>query len=151
MLAKTLAFFASMFFFSSVLAQGLNEPSTSVFLKKEPAEKTIWYGGLVAKMIYFYGQACSNGEGDGCFNLAAIYDTGDESVKDKFKALKYYKQACETGHALACNTTGVLYAQGEGTETDLNIAQKYFDQSCKLQEAFGCKNLAIGSGYQRKN
>ena len=151
MLAKTLAFFASMFFFSSVLAQGLNEPSTSVFLKKEPAEKTIWYGGLVAKMIYFYGQACSNGEGDGCFNLASIYDTGDESVKDKFKALEHYKQACETGHALACNNIGVLYAQGEGTETDLNIAQNYFDKSCKLQEEFGCKNLSKVISNQSKN
>ena len=61
---------------SSVGAEIVTTPSGH-FLKNEPAAKVIWYGGLVTKMISFYGQACASGESEACFNLATIYETGD--------------------------------------------------------------------------
>jgi TPR repeat protein len=93
---------------SSVRAEIVTTPSGH-FLRNEPAEKVIWYGGLVTKMISFYGQACANGESEACFNLATIYETGDASVQSNAKALDYYKQACNAGYSLACNNLGILY------------------------------------------
>jgi hypothetical protein len=74
---------------SFVRAEIVTTPSGH-FLRNEPAEKVIWYGGLVAKMITFYGQACANRESEACFNLATIYETGDASVQNTTKALDYY-------------------------------------------------------------
>jgi hypothetical protein len=46
-------FLMGVAFFVSIHAQGTASASSSQFLRNEPAEKTIWYGGLVAKMIFF--------------------------------------------------------------------------------------------------
>ena len=75
-------------------------------------------------MIFFYGQACTNGESEACFNLATIYETGDASVQSNEKALDYYKQACDASYSLACNNLGIFY--GEGVERDYAQAAIYF-------------------------
>jgi TPR repeat protein len=104
---KFAIFLLCLIFQAQALAADLNSANSTGFLRKEPAEKVIWYGGLVAKMITFYGQSCANGEGEGCFNLAMIYDTGDASVQNKTQANVYYKQSCELDFALACNNLGI--------------------------------------------
>jgi TPR repeat protein len=143
MSAKNLAIFLlGIVLISSTFAEDTTTTSPGRFLRKEPADKTIWYGGLVAKMIFFYGQACASGESEGCFNLAAIYDHGDASVKNKTKAIDYYKKACGSGFSLACNNLGILYAEGDGVEKDIKAALTYFDKSCQLQEEIACKNKA---------
>ena len=119
------------------------------FLRNEPAEKVIWYGGLVTKMISFYGQACANGESEACFNLATIYETGDASVQNNAKALDHYKQACDAGYSLACNNIGILY--GDGTERDYAQAAIYFEKACQLKEQTGCKNKASALDLQKKS
>lgn len=119
------------------------------FLKNEPAEKVIWYGGLVAKMIFFYGQACANADREACFNLATIYETGDASVKNNTLASGYYKQACDAGYSLACNNLGILY--GDGTERDYAQAAVYFDKACQLKEQISCKNKASALELQNKS
>ena len=119
------------------------------FLRNEPAEKVIWYGGLVAKMIFFYGQGCASGESEACFNLATIYETGDASVQNNAKARAYYKQACDAGYSLACNNLGILY--GEGTERDYVQAVFYFDKACQLKEQTGCKNKLSALDLQKKS
>ena len=133
---------------SSVRAEIVTTPSGH-FLRNEPAEKVIWYGGLVAKMIFFYGQACTNGESEACFNLATIYETGDASVQSNAKALDYYKQACDAGYSLACNNLGILY--GDGLEKDYARAETYFDKACQLKEQTGCKNKAAALDLQKKS
>ena len=133
---------------SSVRAEIVTTPS-GLFLRNEPAEKVIWYGGLVAKMIFFYGQGCAGGESEACFNLATIYETGDASVQSNAKALDYYKQACDTGYSLACNNLGILY--GEGVERDYARAATYFDKACQLKEEIGCKNKASALDLQKKS
>ena len=133
---------------SSVRAEIVTTPSGH-FLRNEPAEKVIWYGGLVAKMIFFYGQACDNGESEACFNLAKIYETGDPSVKNNAKALEYHKQACDAGYSLACNNLGILY--GDGLEKDYARAETYFDKACQLKEQTGCKNKASALDLQKKS
>ena len=143
MFSQRLVFFLmGAVFVSSIHAEVTASSSSSQFLRNEPAEKTVWYGGLVAKMIFFYGQACATGESDACFNLAAIYDTGDVSVKNSAKAIEHYKQACGHDHALACNHLGILLAEGEGGSRDIKTALIYFDKSCQLKEETGCKNKA---------
>lgn len=141
MFSQRLVFFLmGAVFVSSIHAEVTASSSSSQFLRNEPAEKTVWYGGLVAKMIFFYGQACATGESDACFNLAVIYDTGDASVKNSAKAIEHYKQACGHDHALACNHLGILLAEGEGGSRDIKTALIYFDKSCQLKEETGCKN-----------
>ena len=143
MFSQRLVFFLmGAVFVSSIHAEVTASSSSSQFLRNEPAEKTVWYGGLVAKMIFFYGQACATGESDACFNLAAIYDTGDASVKNSAKAIEHYKQACGHDHALACNHLCILIAEGEGGSRDIKTALIYFDKSCQLKEETGCKNKA---------
>ncbi len=133
---------------SSVRAEIVTTPS-GLFLRNEPAEKVIWYGGLVAKMIFFYGQGCAGGESEACFNLATIYETGDASVQSNAKALDYYKQACDTGYSLACNNLGILY--GEGVERDYARAATYFDKACQLKKEIGCKNKVSALDLQNKS
>ena len=133
---------------SSVRAEIVTTPS-GLFLRNEPAEKVIWYGGLVAKMIFFYGQGCVGGESEACFNLATIYETGDASVQNIAKALEYHKQACDAGYSLACNNLGILY--GEGVERDYARAATYFDKACQLKEEIGCKNKASALDLQKKS
>ena len=133
---------------SSVRAEIVTTPS-GLFLRNEPAEKVIWYGGLVAKMIFFYGQGCAGGESEACFNLATIYETGDASVQNNAKALEYHKQACDAGYSLACNNLGILY--GEGVERDYARAATYFDKACQLKEEIGCKNKASALDLQKKS
>jgi Sel1 repeat len=133
---------------SSVRADVVTTPSGH-FLKNEPAEKVIWYGGLVAKMIIFYGQACANAESEACFNLATIYETGDASVQSTAKASVYYKQACDANYSLACNNLGILY--GEGVERDYAQAAIFFDKACQLKEQSGCKNKMAALDLQEKS
>ena len=133
---------------SYVRAEIVTTPS-GLFLRNEPAEKVIWYGGLVAKMIFFYGQGCAGGESEACFNLATIYETGDASVQNIAKALEYHKQACDAGYSLACNNLGILY--GEGVERDYARAATYFDKACQLKEEIGCKNKASALDLQKKS
>lgn len=133
---------------SSVRAEIVTTPS-GLFLRNEPAEKVIWYGGLVAKMIFFYGQGCAGGESEACFNLATIYETGDASVQSNSKALDYYKQACDAGYSLACNNLGILY--GEGVERDYAQAAIYFEKACQLKEEIGCKNKVSALDLQNKS
>ena len=49
-------------FISSAIAAETVITLSGHFLRKEPVEKVIWYGGLISKMIFFYDQACTSGE-----------------------------------------------------------------------------------------
>ena len=148
---KCASFLLFLIFQVQALAAESSSIDSNLFLRKEPAEKVIWYGGLVAKMITFYGQSCANGEGEGCFNLAMIYDTGDASVQNKTQASVYYKQSCELDFALACNNLGILFALGDGVEKDPSTASRYFDKACQMKEEIGCKNKDAlhGSGFAK--
>jgi len=136
-------------FISSAIAADTVITLSGNFLRKEPVEKVIWYGGLLSKMIFFYDQACTSGESEGCFNLATIYDTGDASVQNKAKAIEYFTKACALDYALACNSLGILYANG--VELDYASAVNYFDKSCQLKEEIGCKNKVTTLDLQIKN
>jgi len=142
-------FLIGIVFFSSAIAAEIVSTPSGHFLRNEPADKVIWYGGLVAKMIFFYGQACTTGESEACFNLATIYETGDASVQSNAKALDYYRQACDAGYSLACNNLGILY--GDGLEKDYARAETYFDKACQLKEEIGCKNKASALDLQKKS
>ena len=137
-----------IFLINATIAGELNTTLPSGYLKKEPAEKEIWYSGLVTKAIIFYGQSCANGESKGCFNLGLIYDTGELAVQDKAKAISSYKKACEADSSLACNNLGILYADGDGVDRDYSIAINYFDMSCKMNEEVGCKNREIAKDQE---
>ena len=137
-----------IFLVNATIAGELNTTVPSGYLKKEPAEKEIWYSGLVTKAIIFYGQSCANGESKDCFNLGLINDTGELAVQDKAKAISSYKKACEADSSLACNNLGILFADGDGVERDYSIAINYFDMSCKMNEEIGCKNREIAKDQE---
>jgi TPR repeat protein len=95
----------------------------SGYLKKEPAEKEIWYSGLVTKAIIFYGQSCANGESKGCFNLGLIYDTGEPAVQDKARAISSYKKACEADAKL-CGIS-MMVTISDATRSLVSVSRLY--------------------------
>ena len=113
------------------------------FVRKEPAEKEIWYSNLVTKAILFYGKACESGESDACFKLGMIFDTGEIAVRDKAKAAEAYQLACNQGSASGCNNLGVLFGTGDGVASDLKQAAELFALSCALNEEVACVNQSV--------
>lgn len=56
-------------------------------------------------------KGCDAGDPFGCYNLATMYDNGDDVKKDKERALAYYKKACAGGDEEACSRLQKLQAQ----------------------------------------
>jgi hypothetical protein len=54
-------------------------------------------------------KGCNAGDAWGCFNLGALYETGDAGVeKDAARAVAYYKRACDGGDTEGCQRREAL-------------------------------------------
>jgi TPR repeat protein len=53
-------------------------------------------------------KGCNAGDTFGCFNLGAIYETGDDVPKDPRRAATYYQRACDGGDAEGCQRRQLL-------------------------------------------
>ena len=52
--------------------------------------------------LKYYKLACEAGEGEGCYNAADIYESGDATPKNDAQAAKFYDLACQNGFNRGC-------------------------------------------------
>ena len=59
-------------------------------------------------------KGCAAGDNFGCYNLATLYDNGNEVKRDKTRAMMYYKKACAAGDEEACRRLEKLNSSESG-------------------------------------
>ena len=52
--------------------------------------------------LKYYKLACEAGGGEGCYNAADIYESGDVTPKNDAQAAKFYDLACQNGFNRGC-------------------------------------------------
>ncbi|MDD4883970.1 tetratricopeptide repeat protein [Sulfuricurvum sp.] len=91
---------------------------------------------------HYFEKACENGNTDGCFNLAQMYDQGEGFSENDVKAVEYFTKACDGNDFQGCFNLGMMYANGNGVTKNKFKAVELFDKACKGGEGNGCFNLA---------
>ena len=66
-------------------------------------------------------KACKQGNAEGCFALAFLYQEGLGVEQNYQKAVEYYKKACNKYNARSCASLGFAYNAGRG------VRQNYFE------------------------
>lgn len=88
--------------------------------------------------------ACSDGEMDGCYNLAYMYATGKGVLHNEKKAASLYTKACDRGDLQACSNLGALYENGVGgIKRDYYKSSRLYAKSCNGGNVDGCYNLGV--------
>ncbi len=72
--------------------------------KNDPYElaKKAYKRGDVKKTIQFLNKSCNSGNSLACYNLATMYEAGNDLKQDFLQAKKYYQKSCKLGFELAC-------------------------------------------------
>jgi len=96
-----LAFKTAVNVFRDVVESLLNDPFE---VGKREYEK-----GNIKKAIKLINKACDNGDSFACYNLALLYESGQDVKQDFTKVKKYYKKSCENGFELACSIYKGVY------------------------------------------
>ncbi len=71
------------------------------------------------KSIYYYEFAAKNNDLDALFNLAELYRTSDNSIKDAPQAIALHTYGASKNAAASQYALGIIYANGDGVEPDL--------------------------------
>ena len=71
-------------------------------------------------------KAAEQGQMDGQFHLAEMYQQGEGVPKDSQEAFKWYKLAAEQGHEAAQLELGMIHFYGEGTPENEEEAVKWW-------------------------
>ena len=87
--------------------------------------------------------ACDNGDGEGCFLLAAAYQAGRGVGLDVATARELYSRSCDLGWALSCGELAGLYLRGEGGAPDPARAAGSFNLGCASGDAMSCLRLGL--------
>lgn len=96
------------------------------------------------KAAEYYGQACSNKDGLGCYKAAEMYLKEYAGLEvDYEKSMDYYQKACELSISAGCTNLGIMYEEGKGDDVDLEMAAAYYGLACNLKDANGCYYLGI--------
>lgn len=105
------------------------------------AEPTVAVASPKISLAERIAAACEGGNASSCYELGAMYDTGDGVERDAARGAALYRKACDRGVADACNDLGASYAEGEGVEKDLALARGLYENACVAKSGLGCKNL----------
>jgi len=76
-----------------------------------------------------------NGDGNGAFTLARIYDNGIITPKDQVKAVEWYRKGADLGNANAMVNLGVMYGDGTGVAKDQVKAVEWYLKGADLGNA----------------
>ena len=98
---KKLASKSAINIFRDVVKSLLNDPFE---LGKQEYKK-----GHIKKAIKLINKACNSGNSLACYNLALLYESGQDVKPNLTKAKKYYKKSCENGFELACRIYKNVY------------------------------------------
>jgi uncharacterized protein len=96
------------------------------------------------KAMKYYEEAAELGSAQALFNLAGIYEEGEENVEQDFeKARKYYQEAINLGDSDALNGLGLMYQNGYFGKPDYQKASELFELSMKKENPDGYLSLAF--------
>jgi TPR repeat protein len=96
-----------------------------------------------ARAADLYAQACGAGNGEGCFRLAGLFESGTGTLVSFSQALVFLRKGCELRSAAACTEAGALLAEGVGAgDAGSGDASKLFEQGCSLGNGLACLRLA---------
>lgn len=106
----------------------------------DPASKNM------QEAIKYYDIACNGGYSQSCFNLANIYEIGNEVEKDLTKSLIFYDRACEKAEDnitqnLACIKIASANELGISIKKDDKLAFKNYAKSCSAGNPDACERL----------
>ncbi len=115
------------------------EPTTCYFqgMKLEAA-------GKAKQAVRYFRASCDEDLASACYDLAVLYETGEDLAEDEAKAKELYEKACQSNDpdATACNNLAVMYQQGRAVEADQDKAAELYRRACELGSMLGCRNLA---------
>lgn len=66
------------------------------------------------KAALYFRLACDHGRGEGCRNIARLYESGKGVEKNAAEAARYAERACALGDRAACGADGARPAEGAG-------------------------------------
>ncbi|NUP08104.1 MAG: sel1 repeat family protein [Polyangiaceae bacterium] len=89
-------------------------------------------------------------KGEGCDDLAKIYDEGTlvpknaKRARDLYlRALRGLEKACDNNDALACSLAGYMYFEGQGVRANALKARALYTKSCNLGERSSCDFIEL--------
>lgn len=132
---------------AGLFAVGLLYPLILVIAASNDAVRSLEKRESVAAKISAYEKSCESGDAESCFDLARMYDKGDDVEKDEDRASAFYDKACEGGYFAGCNNLAVMYERGEGVTADSVKAAALYSKACDAGDYLACKNL--GSLFER--
>ena len=77
------------------------------------------------KMVEYYTLAIQNGDPNAMFDLACMYEKGENFAHSIEKATELYTQAANLGHATAQANLGVFYFKGIGVDQSTDLAREW--------------------------
>ena len=89
---------------------------------------------------------CEQNNTESCINLGALYERGEEGVKQDYKkANELYSKACDLGDNLGCLVLGSLCL----VDADYKKAIELFTKVCDSGMSRGCRNVGnMYDGYR---
>lgn len=91
--------------------------------------------------IDWYWKAARLYFGPAIVQLAWLFDQGEESYRDRPKALKLFELGARLNQPIALFNLGLKYANGDGVVADLPLAVKYYERAANLGNFAAQNNL----------
>ncbi|MGP1561743.1 MAG: tetratricopeptide repeat protein [Helicobacteraceae bacterium] len=102
-----------------------------------------------------YERACQLGDGRGCYELARLYEAGQDIRYDPSRAVKLHERSCGLGYGEACFRLGDLYAAklyGAGVDgarsSDYPRAVELYKKACELEKSRARQQSRTGIFWQ---
>ncbi|HSH75441.1 MAG TPA: tetratricopeptide repeat protein [Longimicrobiales bacterium] len=99
--------------------------------------------GIVAQDVTALQDACLDGSAAACYEIGAMFRTGQSVERDPMRATVYLERACSQGAMQGCATLALMYRRGEGVAPDTRRAVDLFEQACEGDELSACTNLGM--------
>lgn len=126
---KTLPLWLTLIFYSC------GGPATQLGINAHPDE----LGGLAHCEDHAACElACRESRGDGCLELARMFESGRGAPQNIPHAAELYAQACRMKSREACAHLALMYEVGLGVGRDLSFAAYWYETACALGDAWSC-------------
>jgi len=88
-------------------------------------------------VIALWQTRADGGDTDAILEIAALYETGPQTIQDLSLAVNFYAQAVELGDTTAMVHLGELYERGQGISRDVENAAALYSQAADLGNPLG--------------
>jgi TPR repeat protein len=93
--------------------------------------------------------ACNRGEGEACFTLGSMYESGVGVEQNEAKALKFYKAGCDAGAKGACKAAKPILERQEALQRE-GAAQAEAARRAEAERAEAARQRTIMADQCRK-